>query len=112
MVPKAAKEDLTLVDLAHCDNKMVTKVIFCDSCSLEVFHSKVVLAFLALVEEMSKLEKEVVRDLVPPLLVYTEGGPAGLGKLLAHLQHISCFLSHCRDVVAAVSKAETFEFMI
>ena len=99
MVPKAAKEDLTLVDLAHCDNKMVTKVIFCDSCSLEVFHSKVVLAFLALVEEMSKLEEEVVKDLVPPLVVYTEGGPAGLGKLLGHLQHISCFLSHCRDVV-------------
>ena len=67
--------------------------------SCEIIHRKVVLAFLALVEEMSRLEEEAVKDLVPPLLVYTEGGPTSLGKILAHLQHISCYLSHCRDVV-------------
>ena len=27
VLPTAAKEELTLVDLTHCDNKMVTKVI-------------------------------------------------------------------------------------
>ena len=43
--------------------------------SCEIIHLKVVLAFLALVEEMSRLEEEAVKDLVPPLLVYTEGGP-------------------------------------
>ena len=26
MLPMAAKEELTLVELTHCDNKMVTKV--------------------------------------------------------------------------------------
>ena len=57
------------------------------------------LAFLALVEEMSRLDEEAVKELLPPLLVYTEGGPTSLGKILAHLQHISCFLSHCRDVL-------------
>ena len=57
------------------------------------------LAFLALVEEMSRLDEEAVKELVPPLLVYTEGGPTSLGKILPHLQHISCFLSHCRDVL-------------
>ena len=65
----------------------------------EILHSKVVLAFLALVEEMSRLEEEAVNELVPPLLVYTEGGSTCLGKMLAHLQHISCYLSHCRDVL-------------
>ena len=57
------------------------------------------LAFLALVEEMSRLDEEAVKEVLPPLLVYTEGGPTSLGKILAHLQHISCFLSHCRDVL-------------
>ena len=41
-----------------------------------------------------------MRELVPPLLVYSEGGARALSGLLAHLQHISCFASHCRDVVA------------
>ena len=27
VLPRAAREELTLVDLTHCDNKMVTKVM-------------------------------------------------------------------------------------
>ena len=59
------------MELTHCDNKMVTKVA---------------LALLALVEEMDRLEQEVAGELVPPLAVYSEGGPGALGKLLPTLQ--------------------------
>ena len=81
IVPTCAKEQLTLLELTHSDNKT---------------SSKVILALVSLIEELAKLKDEGSKELVVPILVYGEGentsneqtGCLMIGRLLSHLQHL------------------------
>ena len=93
IIPQHGREQLTLIELSHSDNKTI---------------SKVALALVTLIEEMKKLEEEGERSLVSPLLVYGEGedlskdqnGCLMIGRMLSHFQHLACYVDHCKDVVS------------
>ena len=93
VIPNYGKEQLTLIELTHSDNKTI---------------SKVSLALVTLIEEMKKLKDEGERSLVAPLLVYGEGedctkdqnGCLMVGRMLSHFQHLACYIDHCKDVVS------------
>ena len=93
VIPNCGKEQLTLIELTHSDNKTI---------------SKVTLALVSLIEEMTKLKDEGAKSLVTPLLVYGEGedcskdqnGCLMIGRMLSHFQHIACYIDHCKDVVS------------